>query len=153
MGVTPAIAGITFFRINNARSRVSILDQLLKKKYGSKYNVFWNSIIKQLQKLDGQRNQVVHWTTVITWTDDPFVSLIPPNYWDEDKNTPALLLEDLVEFAEKCKHFTDVLSCFLYTLRDEPFVKPTWPKVFQQAMEYPLPLDHPLSRKKRRLPS
>jgi hypothetical protein len=44
----------------------------------------------ELQTLDNQRNNVVHWTTVMTYyPDGPLISLSPPNYWDFDSNTPA----------------------------------------------------------------
>ena len=147
IGLTPAIAGIPFFKINNARSRAAIMERLLKKKYGSKYSVFWNSLAKELQKLDNQRNNVVHWTMMITHFAEPVASLVPPNYWDEDKNTPSLLLADLVKFADKCNFFVSTICAFTYTLQDRPFVHPTWPEIFLRPVTYPPQEGHPLGRK------
>lgn len=146
IGLPPQLAGIPFFKINNARSRVAILERLLKKKHGATYNIFWNSLIKELQKLDNQRNNVVHWTTVITCSEPPVVDLIPPNYWDSDANTPAMNLQDLEEFSAKCNFFTATLSFFLYTLQGEPFVPPAWLGIFQLPVTYPPPTGHPLNQ-------
>lgn len=147
MGVSNDVAGIPFFKINNARSRLAMIERLLKKRYGSKYNLFWNSLSKHIQVLDLQRNKVVHWTWTTVCSDPPYASLIPPNHWDADENTPSLLLADLDEFELKCVFFTSLIACFGYTLSDEPFVQPTWPEIFQQPVSYPPRSDHPLIQK------
>lgn len=144
IGLPHDVAGVPFFKINNARARLSILERLLKKKYGNTYNVFWNSLGTKLQELDNQRNKVVHWTLVVTWHEEPVVSLIPPNHWDADENTPSLLIKDLAEFSKKCVFFVATLSHFMYTLQGEPFVPPAWPEIFQQPVTYPPPVGHPL---------
>jgi len=63
LGVTPDIAGVPFFKINNARSRNSMLKKLLRERHGSTYNVFFNPLIKYIGGLDDSRNQIIHWAT------------------------------------------------------------------------------------------
>lgn len=144
IGVPPATAGIPFFKINNARARLDILEALLRKKYGTTYNLFWNSLSKLLKALDGERNQIVHWTTMVTDFDVPVVSLTPPNYWNEDENTRSFLLQDLVNFSDKCTFFKTTLAYFVHSLEGRPFVSCAWREIFQRAVAYPPPIGHPL---------
>lgn len=146
MGVPLSMAGIPFFRLNNARARLDIIDRLLKKKCGTTYRTFWTSVKAQLKQLDEQRNKIVHWTTVVTHHDVPVVSLVPPNHWDADENTPSLLEADLIEFASRCRFYCNVLSYFLYHLEGQSFVTPDWAAVFQREVVYPPPTGHPLHR-------
>lgn len=143
MGIPLSLAGIPFFRLNNARARLDIIDRLLKKKCGTTYKVFWASVKAQLKQLDEQRNKIVHWTTVVTHYDQPVVSLIPPNHWDADENTPSLSESDIGEFASRCTFYCNTLSYFLYHLEGKPFVSEQWAEVFQQPVVYPPPKGHP----------
>lgn len=154
MGVSEEVAGIPFFRINNARARLAMLERLLQKKYRSSYQMFWRSLERHLQALDTKRNQVVHWTTVVTHLPDgPVESLVPPNHWDtEDSSSRELRLADLIEFSDKCEFFTSVLSAFVYTLQGQQFVQPSWPEIFQRPVAYPSPVDHPLRKRRQRPP-
>jgi hypothetical protein len=60
LGTKPDLAGIVLFRIGNARARNKMIEQLIKPKYGPKYNFYWNSVFKFIGQLDQRRNEVVH---------------------------------------------------------------------------------------------
>lgn len=149
LGVTPAVAGITFFRINNARARVDILEKLLSHAHGLKYRRFWASMKSGLRRLDETRNRVVHWTTIVTHAETPVVSLNPPNHWDANENTPSMLIEDLAAFADECQFFCNTLAYFTYHLEGKSFVTAAWAEVFEQSVQYPPPENHPLRQNVR----
>lgn len=145
MGVPITVGGVVFFQLNNARARLTIIDKLLRKKTGASYTTFWASLKKQLKQLDERRNQIVHWTTVVTHHDKPVVSLVPPEHWNADENTPSLLEKDLIDFGAQCHFYCNVLCFFVYHLEGQPYVTKEWTDVFQQQVVYPPPADHPLS--------
>jgi len=152
MGVSEDYAGVSFFRINNARARNAMLERLLKKRHGGTYNIFWNSLVKQLQALDETRNQIVHWTTVTHMSDKgrDAVTLIPPNHWDRDwgnPGAPEITVEHLYEFILKCDFYSRMFNIFTWTLSGQREVDPTWQQIFQQPVIYPPPNSHPLYRK------
>lgn len=160
MGVPQDYAGVSFFKINNARARLSILERLLKKRHGAAYNIFWNALEKELNTLDSTRNKVVHWAEVANLEGQPdgavskTVKLAPPNFWDRTENTPELAMNDLLDFILKCDFFSRLLNMFFITLsgqlekmaKDEKY-KTTWRGIFQRPITYPPPDSHPLYRK------
>ena len=151
MGTAPDIAGISFFKINNARSRLAILGRLLKKRHGSEYNLFWNSIEKLLKPFDSKRNEIVHWA-VVTWINSDIqpggavtdVKLTPPNFWDQDENSPEITINDLYDFIVKANFFSRVLNVFHRTISGEYPVSPAWREISLQPVIYPPPSNHPL---------
>lgn len=153
MRVTADFAGVSFFRINNARARIAILERLMKKRYGGQYNLFWNSLAKQLQEIDGARNNIVHWAQICEVrqldggeSQDTYY-LSPPNYWDYDAGTPRVDLSDIYDFVLKCAFFSSLVLRFVGGLNfPEQAVKPPWPEIFQQPITYPPPETHPLYR-------
>lgn len=64
LGVTSQAYTI-FFRIANTRSRYSIIDALLRDAKQREARKFWQSIEKELVRLDGIRNSIVHWAAVV----------------------------------------------------------------------------------------
>jgi hypothetical protein len=83
LGVSLDYAGITFFRINNARARLAIIERLIHKRHGSQYSKFWNSLRRLLRGLDERRNQIVHWTSVDEISDAGRLhTLAAPNFLD-----------------------------------------------------------------------
>ncbi len=42
LGTSPDYGGIVFFRLTNTHSRNSILDQLLTKRHGGQFKVYWH---------------------------------------------------------------------------------------------------------------
>src|SRR5258708_4463817 len=160
MGVPQDYAGVSFFRINNARARLGILERLLKKRHSSNYNLFWNSLRKELRILDDERNNVVHWAEIAHIDGQPdgttrkTIKLAPPNFWDRTENTPELELTNLLDFILKCDFFARLVNMFFITLsgqmeqlaRDEQY-KTTWLGIFQQPIIYPPLHSHPLYRK------
>lgn len=152
MNVKPDIAGVVFFRINNSRARNSSIERLLKKKHGDVYNIFWNSLEKQLRILDGIRNNVVHWATMTTISVDTNpqsttgLELTPPNFWDRTESTPAISLQDLHDFIVHCDFISRLVNCFWFQLSG--ISKPSASQdIFQQPVTYPPPDNHPLCLK------
>ena len=154
MGVTEDIAGIAFFRINNAHSRIIILEKLLKKKHGDAFNVFWNSLKTHLKDLDSTRNNVVHWATSTSMNIDlptnqqvTSLVLIPPNFWDKSPNTPEITIGGLYDFTIKCDFFARFINTFNWEIgggwikKEEPVSE-----IYLQPITYPPQDNHPLNR-------
>jgi hypothetical protein len=155
------VAATIFFKITNTQARNSIIERLIRKRYGATYRLFWNSFLKELRPIDIKRNEVVHWNAVnsigeVDATGRPLVrvSLVPPNYWDIDENSPEVTAQDLMDFISKCMIFVRLCNMFLLATGDKmgDRAKP-WLDVFQQPLVYPLPADHPLSRSDRGEPA
>ncbi|MHB8150417.1 MAG: hypothetical protein ACYDIB_09670 [Desulfobulbia bacterium] len=152
MGVEPDVAGVIFFRINNSRARNSAIERFLKKKHGNAYNIFWNSLEKQLRILDGKRNNVVHWATSTTISVDTNpqstvkLELIPPNFWDRTESTPAISTEDLYDFILQCDFISRLVNIFWWRLSGLGDVSAGL-DIFQQPVAYPPPDTHPLCLK------
>jgi len=89
------VAGVIFFKITSAQARAGIMEKLLKKKYGTKFNLFRNSFITQLRQIDTERNEIVHWNVInhVSQNDtgDTVVEIVlePPNYWDRTPDSPT----------------------------------------------------------------
>ncbi len=162
MGILPAYAGITFFRISNARSRLAILERLLEKRHGATYDIFWTSISGKLQALADERNRIVHWTSVAEiglhgggQQPTRLSTLAPPNIWDRTVNTPKIVIEDLFDFILKCDYYSRLINLFWLLTSGEmerlqthnPEVIATWREIFQKQVVYPPPSTHPLYRK------
>lgn len=148
-GTTNQIAGIIFFRLTNAASRLAIIDKLMRLKYGDAHRLFFNSLVAVLKPFDGKRNEIVHWhgfTTIDLSADPPAatVQLGPPNFWDHNENTPALTLRDLTEFSAKADFLARLVNVFAMTalVKVAP-LDDTWRDIFAQPLAYPPPDGHP----------
>lgn len=146
-GVSHQVAGIIFFRIVNTRSRLAILERLMRLKHGDRYNAFFNATMKRVSALDTTRNSIIHWATMINVeTPEVSFSLVPPNFWDHDENTPEVTHADLIEFEIDCDYHARGLNAFTMHLSGYELPEPSR-GIFQQPLPYPPPEDHPLFRK------
>lgn len=149
MRASPDYAGVSFFRINNARARNSILDRLLKKRHESKYNLFWNPLVKQLTTLDGKRNQIVHWGLLPVLGEGRVIKkikLTPPNYWDRTTDTPKMSVDDLDAFIRECRFMSRALSMLRHVSSGKKPKRKAWRDICQRPTIYPPPENHLLSQ-------
>src|SRR5437588_2076306 len=134
LGTKVDLAGIVFFRINNTRARSAALDSLLRHKYGTKYNLYWNSVFKLITQLDNERNQIVHWRTQLDlhWGRKKQLSsvtakLMPPNMWDTRPKRPFITEKGLKDFGqngESCLYHRVRRNFLLTALRAVTIVRP-----------------------------
>jgi hypothetical protein len=65
-------AAIVFYKVQNSRARNTMFSELVEKKYGDKYEIYWHGkpnipnrkqtgMYNLLRSLDDDRNQIVHW--------------------------------------------------------------------------------------------
>ena len=147
----PEVAGLIFYKITNANARNSMVEKLIRQKYGNTYNLFWNSFIQQLTPLDHRRNQIVHWNALVHVIRDAEgflcvgVALEHPFTKGEATNQ-KLLLKNLIEFARQCDAFKILAMMFMTMKRGEFDAEEakSWPAVYSKPIVYPLPPDHPL---------
>jgi hypothetical protein len=151
-GMDLETAGTIFYKITNTGSRTSILERLLRKRHGSKFNVFWNVYFKELRQIDLRRNQIVHWLSAMSTAMSDHnvilvgISLIPPGY-REGGPPEHLRSKDLMEFATKCDVFGRLCNMFVAATSDAETMgdaAKTWLDIFQQPLVYPLQAGHPL---------
>ena len=153
-------AGIVFFKIVNAKSRLDIIEKLKKRKLGGANNLYFNSLLSGLKQLDGRRNQLVHWHEhfAIRMEDGAAykpATLEPPNFWIHDENTVPLTHADLIDFAYEADFYTRATNTFTWhhepqgeLAQDEP-----WLSILARPLAYPPPEDHPLYAKRPAPPS
>lgn len=147
------IAGIIFFRITSADSRNKIIEKLFRQKYQGEYNLFINSLLSQLKPIDRKRNEIVHWNTTQTISgpkpSDWSLSLIPPNFWAHNQDSPSIGIQDLITFADKCNFYGRLLNMFAFVMEPRhqesvASVSDTWLGIFSQPITYPPQAGHPL---------
>lgn len=151
-------AAIVFFRITNTHSRNFIIESLLAKQHGSKYNPYWygdqkNGLINLIRQLDGKRNEIVHWHTQqnIHFAEDSYSTselLVPPNVWAG--SSASISTDDLLEYIAKADFVQRSINMFnLITINLAPQipvdVRDTWLQIFAQPVTYPPGNTHPLS--------
>lgn len=149
------VAGVVFYRLTNTRSRLAIIDKLVRIKLGkddAKHRPFVNSVIKAVKALDQTRNEVAHWHPAVHIYADPDethtayeVELMPPNFWGWDSNTPSHSDATLTAFADECDAYARALNLFAEVLRGERQLPPSL-DIFREPLVYPLPAGHPLAR-------
>jgi hypothetical protein len=150
-----ATARLIFFRISNARARNEIVDKLKKAKFGSKNNLFWNSVMKEIGLLDQRRNQVVHWHTNIflggDWAGVPSSSGLS-NPGQLGGASPKMTIADLKDFSSRCNVFSQALHQIVFYWRMVPpgTMTPSL-EIFQRPLTYPPPPGHPLFPKPKAL--
>jgi hypothetical protein len=64
-GMTRENATTIFYKITNTGSRSKILQKLLRRKFGTTYNLFWNVYFKELTRIDLRRSEIVHWLSAM----------------------------------------------------------------------------------------
>jgi len=149
-GVTDQVAGIIFFKMVNARSRIATLERLKRVKYGTERNLFFNSLMAATQALDGERNKVVHWQETIDRagyydsTKDIRVILHRPNFSDSSPDDTVIDVAGMERFRDKCLVY-GYGALFLridWMGRGQKSLR----GIFEQPLPYPLPEDHPLAQ-------
>src|SRR5215207_2628240 len=96
-GTTDETAGIIFFRITSFRVRNTIIEKLFRKHFEGEYAEFRNSLIRQLDPIDRERNEIVHWNGVSERVDDEpeVISMRPPTFFTTlDFSVPRKTLLD-----------------------------------------------------------
>jgi len=148
-------ASTVFYKIVSTSARISILEKLLHRKHGSTFNLFWNSLVKELRQIDTERNEIVHWLSAAnSILNDKNVllvgvTLIPPASVGDNQATPLRITsKDLNAFEKKCDEFARLLAMFAAVCKPlegfTPELQSTWRGIFQQPLVYPLPAGHPL---------
>ncbi|WP_428407953.1 hypothetical protein [Hyphococcus sp.] len=148
---------LIFFKIVNTRTRLSIMDELLKEQFYPNYKKFWDSAFKHIRDIDHTRNKVVHWLPISELhVDEKGVAsldsrkskncwLQPPDYWQAQKDKKELSINDILAFRHKTEYVTKNLDLWhIKVSGDLPDVAKTFSDKFQQSIPYPPPKDHPL---------
>jgi len=165
LGTQPDVGGIVFFRLTNTTSRNQIIEQLLTKRDGDKYEHYWNGVpntpnkkglFTLLRQIDTSRNEIVHWHVAqnVTWVNDVGVatlSLVKPNFWTLTSDSPSITEDDLNAFASKADFVARSINMFSLVASgaypEQAGELSTWHGIFQQPCIYPPPEGHPLTRK------
>ena len=156
-GTARNIGGLVFFRMVNTRSRLVVLETLLKDKHpefaGSR-----NSLIKHLTDLDSTRNRIIHWTMVrviasasVINLSGPFEDafLQRPDHWWLTDHSERLSVGDVLAFTHKADYVSRCLNMFnIVIMPDRPErldgIDQAWRERFLSPLPYPPPEDHPL---------
>jgi hypothetical protein len=135
----------------------SMLDSLIRKRYGQEFNLFWNSYLKQLQEISNKRNEIVHWVTAtnignLDADGRPIVtlSLIPPNFLHSVVPSPEITIQGLNDFQVKCDVYARLCNifCVFRSGKVSKEQSAIYDGVFQEPMIYPLPDSHPMMARK-----
>lgn len=166
---SPEVSAIIFFKIVNTGQRLSILDKILRLRYGTIYVEFWNSYEKMLRPIDVARNEIVHWNAAIMQSYDSNtwdVVLTPPTELNRERHpdTQTLTTDAINEFGKKCEFLSTLGRGFVGVLRATPPVSEdeslglhpcrtdaewgawllAWRDICQQPVVYPPPSSHPI---------
>jgi hypothetical protein len=131
-----------FFRITNTRSRYSIITALLRDLDDKEARKFWKSIEKALTKIDGIRNNIIHWLAIVDIGEvggpnnrpqPPKKSLRPGHSFGPDVK---LTIDDLQKFKADADDLTVIVTFFGQYLGGhiEPQIREAWKKVFVQPL-------------------
>jgi hypothetical protein len=157
LGTKPDLAGIILFRISNARARNKAIELLIKKKYGAKFNSYWNSVFKFITQLDQTRNEIVHWHMRITPNfgrtgklTSATTELVPLNIWEHRRGKGRYSERDLINFSLKCEFAEAAVWSFVTYVairRGHRKMRATWRDICQRALVYPPPDNHPICQR------
>jgi len=149
-------ASIIFFRIVSTQARNAILEKLFRRKHGDEYNLFRNSLLKDLRPIDKERNEIIHWNVNNRISTDASgevtteVLMHPPTfpYGIVVFDPPTKRTQDIESFIEKCSFYSRLCNMFFMTMSGSPIPeadKDSWLRIFREPVVYPPPTDHPLS--------
>jgi len=154
------LAAVVFFQIIATRSRSSILETLMEKRFKGEYSKYWfgvpgvagvkkqSGLFALIQQLDTTRNFVVHWNVAVNVGDGPITeSLIPPNFWDFVNDQRSLTVAEIKAFSVKADFVSASINMFNLFVLHEPKIletPDTWKEIFQQPCVYPPANTHPL---------
>ena len=123
------------FAVQNARSRVELLESLLRYKFADKFKIYWGSCSKFIGTLAKFRNAIAHWhpyMQVYSNANDEFryvQSIAPP----VPNNLRHIEEKDIPPFVNDCENMCA-------TLRDlSKFIaapRRSLPQRFQQPISY-----------------
>ena len=157
-GTTQQIGSTIFFRIASTDTRRNLIDKLFQQKYNQQYNLFRNSLVKQLKPLDNERNEIVHWNVVNNVAADESgkttsrLVLMPPATWTFS-NTASKDADQMIAFSKKCEFYAALSGFFPVIVMDgfteRPIAdadKKPWLDAYSKSIEYPPPVGHVLER-------
>jgi hypothetical protein len=157
-GTTQKIGGTIFFRISSADTRRNLIDKLFQQRFQEQYNLFRNSLVKQLKPIDNERNEIVHWNVVNNVGVDESgkttssLALMPPASFPSP-DSASKDSKQMIAFSNKC-NFYAALSGFFPVIAMDGFAatpvsdadKRPWLDAYSKPIEYPPPVGHVLER-------
>jgi hypothetical protein len=140
-------AGVIFFKINNVRSIVGMLDKLKRHKHGSAYNLAFNSTMKALKLIAEERNEIVHWGARLNTVRDQsgdkvdvFYTLTKPSFWESvAPNAPEWTQRDIDGFSERCAYVLPAVYTLTAAFAGALDQAEPLPDILQQQLAYPPP--------------
>jgi hypothetical protein len=171
LGTANDLAAIVFFRITNTSARNGIIEQLLERAHGTKYDTYWHGqpgaggqrrvigLFALIQQLDTRRNEIVHWhpAASVSSSGEQWEDLRLPYYWARAPHLKPITTPDLDAFTAKASFVQQSIFYFsqFTTKSPEVFMSAyggkdaleTWTRIFQQPVPYPPSSDHPLAPK------
>ena len=129
---------IIFYRVVNTRSRMGIISDLLAKSPHAETRPFWRSVEKEIVRIDGVRNQIIHWISVYDHgsiggpdTPQPKITLRPGQLTDNE-----LTLADLTKFTNDVQALVRELTYYGIYLTSQKF-SPDERAALQQIFQRP----------------
>lgn len=155
LGADSVRAALVFASMQNARSRLIVLQDLLHIAKGKTHDKFFIKATREMQKIDSARNQIIHWIAQYSVRGgkpfdperDVFLAEHPNLY-----GLRKVYINDLVEFVEKTQFYAHLIYYFGIYLKapamaaDQMPGKTSWHDIFLRPPVYPPPAAHPLNR-------
>jgi hypothetical protein len=156
------IASIIFFEIVNTRARNKIIQSLITRVHGERFNTYWNGqkgqpdkpnkpgLFSLIQQIDEERNQIVHWhpTGNSSSTGEKWEDLRPAYYWARKPNVGPINTSALNRFIQKANFVYRSVDAFWRFIKKPMFFseveRDAWSHIFEQPVLYPPPSEHPL---------
>jgi hypothetical protein len=140
------MAFAAFGAMQTNRKRLIALSKMLGLTYGDKYELFFDSLSRKINGLDGSRNKIVHWSS---WGsgENVFLSEHPDIF-----GRSRFELHEIKNFEKKVgvlQNFTFYFGIYIKNpafLDDGPPKQTPWREIFQRPIDDPLPADHPLAQ-------
>jgi hypothetical protein len=155
-GTNREIGSTIFFRIINSDARRKIIENLWRRKFDVQFNSFRNSLFSELQPIDRERNEIVHWNAACKAGHDGVnttaqVVLTPANLIGGQKPPLTKTVDQIQTFMDKAIFFARLINMFTLigcgTTPMSDSEKKPWLDIFGRKVIYPPPSDHPLSDK------
>jgi hypothetical protein len=148
-GMSSEIANILFYKIQSSRLRDLFLENLVKNKYGNKYDKFWDSLSRLIGQVTERRNQIIHGRAGVH-PEAVEIRLVLPHLRDIKDMDLYINTSHLSEFIDQCRYLSTLMQGF-WTINDQwwcdrmdPAILKTWQGIYQQEVTYPAPSTHPI---------